>query len=52
MLNYPDFVVFDLDPYDYSGKESRGAEPELHRRAFNRTRKLALQVRDSSRTWG
>jgi bifunctional non-homologous end joining protein LigD len=45
VLNFPDFVVFDLDPYDYSGRESRGAEPELHRRAFNRTRKLALQVR-------
>ena len=44
VLNYPDCVVFDLDPYDYSGRESRGAEPELHRRAFNRTRKLALQV--------
>jgi bifunctional non-homologous end joining protein LigD len=46
VLNYPDFVVFDLDPYDYSGRESRGAEPELHRRAFNRTRKLALTVRE------
>ena len=46
VLNYPDFVVFDLDPYDYSGKESHGAEPELHRRAFNRTRKLAFQVRE------
>ena len=46
VLNYPDFVVFDLDPYDYSGRESRGAEPELHRRAFNRTRKLALRVRE------
>jgi len=46
VLNYPDFVVFDLDPYDYSGREGRGAEPELHRRAFNRTRKLALRVRE------
>jgi bifunctional non-homologous end joining protein LigD len=46
VLNYPDFVVFDLDPYDYSGRESKGAEPELHRRAFNRTRKLALKVRE------
>jgi bifunctional non-homologous end joining protein LigD len=44
VLNYPDFVVFDLDPYDYSGREARGAEPELNRRAFNRTRKLAFQV--------
>ena len=46
VLNYPDFVVFDLDPYDYSGREARGAEPELHRRAFNRTHRLALQVRE------
>jgi len=46
VLNYPDFVVFDLDPYLYSGKEARGEEPELNRRAFNRTRALALRVRD------
>ena len=46
VLNYPDFVVFDLDPYDYSGARRAGAEPELHRRAFNRTRRLALQVRE------
>jgi bifunctional non-homologous end joining protein LigD len=46
VLNYPDFVVFDLDPYLYSGKEARGAEPELHRRAFQRTRTLALRVRE------
>ena len=46
MLNYPDFVVFDLDPYLYSGKEARGEEPELHRRAFGRTRTLALRVRE------
>jgi len=52
VLNYPDFVVFDLDPYDYSGRESRGAEPELHRRAFNRTRKLALQVREQLESLG
>ena len=46
VLNYPDFVVFDLDPYLYSGKEGRGEEPELHRRAFARTRALALRVRE------
>jgi bifunctional non-homologous end joining protein LigD len=56
VLNYPDFVVFDLDPYLYSGKEARGEEPELHRRAFQRTRTLALRVRDDLerlglRTW-
>jgi bifunctional non-homologous end joining protein LigD len=46
VLNYPDFVVFDLDPYLYSGKEARGEEPELHRRAFQRTRSLALRVHE------
>jgi bifunctional non-homologous end joining protein LigD len=46
VLNYPDFIVFDLDPYVYSGKEARGEEPELHRRAFQRTRSLALRVHD------
>lgn len=46
VLNYPDFVVFDLDPYEYSGREGKGEEPELHRRAFNRTRELALRLRD------
>ncbi|MFL5548354.1 MAG: ATP-dependent DNA ligase, partial [Gemmatimonadales bacterium] len=45
ILNYPDFVVFDLDPYLYSGKEGRGEEPELHRRAFVRTRQLAMHIR-------
>ena len=46
VLNFPDFVVFDLDPYEYSGREAKGEEPELHRRAFSRTRDLALRLRD------
>lgn len=46
VLNFPDFVVFDLDPYEYSGREGKGEEPELHRRAFKRTRELALRLRE------
>jgi bifunctional non-homologous end joining protein LigD len=46
VLNYPDFVVFDLDPYQYSGREAKGEEPELHRKAFKRTRDLALRLRE------
>lgn len=46
VLNYPDFVIFDLDPYLYSGREGKGEEPELHRKAFTRTRSLALRLRD------
>lgn len=34
LLNYPDFLLFDLDPYIYAGTEGRGEEPELNRRAF------------------
>ncbi|HEU4647736.1 MAG TPA: hypothetical protein VFS33_01655 [Gemmatimonadales bacterium] len=44
-LNYPDFLVIDLDAYDYSGREQRGDEPELHRRGFNRVREIAFEVR-------
>jgi bifunctional non-homologous end joining protein LigD len=46
VLNYPDFVVFDLDSYLYSGRESKGEEPELHRKGFTKTRDLALRLRD------
>jgi bifunctional non-homologous end joining protein LigD len=46
VLNFPDFVIFDLDPYLYSGHEAKGEEPELHRKAFKRTRDLALRLRD------
>jgi bifunctional non-homologous end joining protein LigD len=52
VLNYPDFVVFDLDPYLYSGREAKGAEPELNRKAFARTRTLALRIRDLLDTLG
>ncbi|HEV7662064.1 MAG TPA: non-homologous end-joining DNA ligase, partial [Chloroflexota bacterium] len=45
-LNYPDFVVFDLDPYVYSGKEARGAEPELHPAGFAATCETALWLKE------
>ncbi len=51
-LNYPDFMVFDLDPYVYSGRETKGEEPELYRPAFKRARKLALDLRDIAATLG
>jgi bifunctional non-homologous end joining protein LigD len=46
VLNYPDFLVFDLDPYQYSGKEAAGAEPELHRAGFKGTRQVALWLKE------
>ena len=46
-LNYPDYIVFDLDPYLYSGKEKEGAEPELNRAAFAKTREVAHWLREA-----
>jgi bifunctional non-homologous end joining protein LigD len=45
-LNYPDFLVTDLDPYIYSGKEPRGAEPELNPEGFARACEVALWYRE------
>ena len=46
LLNYPDFVVFDLDPYIYSGREKKGEEPELNRKAFTKTCEVARWLKD------
>lgn len=45
VLNYPDFVVLDLDPYLYSGKEAKDEEPELHKKGFKKTCEVALHVK-------
>ncbi|HEX3844615.1 MAG TPA: non-homologous end-joining DNA ligase [Steroidobacteraceae bacterium] len=44
-LNYPDFLVFDIDPYIYSGTEAQGAEPELNERGFATGKKVAFWLR-------
>ena len=46
VLNYPDFLVFDLDPYIYSGAEKPGEEPELNRRAFTKVKEVAGRLRE------
>jgi bifunctional non-homologous end joining protein LigD len=46
ILNYPDFLVFDIDPYIYSGKEAKGAEPELNRKGFAGGRRVAFWLRE------
>ncbi|MPZ44629.1 MAG: ATP-dependent DNA ligase [Betaproteobacteria bacterium] len=50
VLNYPDYVVFDLDPYIYSGKEKKGAEPELNDVAFERGKEVAFWLRELMRS--
>lgn len=46
VLNYPDYVVFDIDPYIYSGKEAPGAEPELNVVAFEKGKEIAFWLRE------
>ncbi len=45
VLNYPDYLVFDIDPYIYSGKEAKGAEPELNRKGFAVGKRVAFWLR-------
>jgi bifunctional non-homologous end joining protein LigD len=45
-LNFPDYIVFDLDPYIYSGEEKKGAEPELNRKAFLKTCDVAYWLKE------
>ncbi len=46
VLNYPDYVLFDIDPYIYSGKEAPGAEPELNLAAFEKGKEVAFWLRE------
>ena len=46
-LNMPDFIVFDLDPYIYSGREKKGEkEPEYNFKGFKATVDVAYDIRD------
>jgi bifunctional non-homologous end joining protein LigD len=46
-VNYPDFIIFDVDPYIYSGKEAAGAEPELNQAAFSKTCQVAFKLKET-----
>jgi len=50
VLNFPDYVVFDLDPYIYSGKEKAGDEPELNTVAFEKGKEVAFWLRELLQT--
>jgi bifunctional non-homologous end joining protein LigD len=47
-LNFPDFIVFDLDPYIYSGQEKDidQKEPEYNIQAFQATIDVAFNLKD------
>jgi bifunctional non-homologous end joining protein LigD len=46
VLNYPDYMIFDLDPYIYSGREGKGAEPEFNRHGYEKTVEVALALKE------
>jgi bifunctional non-homologous end joining protein LigD len=50
VLNYPDYVVFDVDPYIYSGREAPGSEPELNTVAFEKGKEVAFRLRELLRS--
>jgi len=52
VLNYPDWVVFDIDPYIYSGKEAPGDEPELNTVAFEKGKEVAFRLRELLNSMG
>jgi bifunctional non-homologous end joining protein LigD len=45
-LDFPDFIVFDLDPYIYSGAESKGAEPEYNVKGFKAAVNVAYYLKE------
>ena len=45
-LNFPDFIVFDLDPYIYSGLETPGEEPEYNNTGFKAVVEVAYYLKD------
>jgi bifunctional non-homologous end joining protein LigD len=46
ILNYPDYLVFDIDPYIYAGDEKQGEEPQPNERAFEKGKEVAFHLRE------
>jgi bifunctional non-homologous end joining protein LigD len=46
VLNYPDYMVFDLDPYIYAGTEAEGEEPAFNRHGYEKTREVAFRLKE------
>jgi bifunctional non-homologous end joining protein LigD len=46
VIDWPDYVTFDLDPYIYAGTEGKGEEPVYNPAAFAKAREVAFHLRD------
>jgi bifunctional non-homologous end joining protein LigD len=45
-LNFPDFVVLDLDPFIYSGEEKAGEEPKYNLKGFRAAADVSYDLKD------
>jgi len=45
-VNFPDYMLFDLDPYLYAGSERQGGEPEPNRAGFDQARRVAFRLKE------
>ncbi len=47
LASYPDFMIFDVDPYVYAGTEKKGEEPALNREGFAAAGRAAGWIKDA-----
>ena len=45
LLERPDYVLFDIDPFIYRGDEAKGKEPAVHPAAFAKAVEVALALK-------
>jgi bifunctional non-homologous end joining protein LigD len=46
VVEYPDYLLLDIDPFVYAGSEAPGRHPEQNERAFDLARRAALWLHD------
>jgi bifunctional non-homologous end joining protein LigD len=46
VLERPDYLLFDIDPFIYTGREVRAKQPDYSERAFDTGREVAFHVKD------
>jgi bifunctional non-homologous end joining protein LigD len=47
VLERPDYLLFDIDPFIYSGRETRAKQPEFSEEAFERSREVAAWLKET-----
>ena len=45
VVERPDYLLFDIDPFFYTGRETRAKQPEFSEQAFERSREVAFWLK-------